>query len=465
MRIPVISGTVMTPQGEFVASYPVNREPFYKQTGISDGYLALPPGIRTVAEPGLGADRGGINWSGVCFRVIGTKLVRVNSTWSIDVLGDVGAGGPCNFDYSFDNLIIRSDTSLFYWNALAGFRRVTDPDLGSVTDVIWADGYTVTTDGKFIIVCDLTDPMSVNPLRYGSSEEHPDPITGLTHIHGEVYALNRYTIEVFQNVGGTGFPFQVVKTAMIPMGCVGPLAKCKYLGSFAFVGGEENGAPGVYIAGAGSAEKLSTQEVDDDLAALSVDDLAKVWLERRTMADDSRLILHLPNRSWGFSSQVSKNSSVKTWCQYVTSTNGIGAYEGRGLVYCYGEWIVGSSTGKIGVLDRGIAEHYGQQVGWHFDTTLLYNDADRGIVNGIELVGTPGRGNADSRIFFSYTKDGEVWSQERATSAGLNGQHRKRPSWRPGIRFETYLGLRFRGVDGSVMSIARLECDIEPLGA
>lgn len=464
MRVPVVSGTTMTEAGAFLTSHPINREPVLKETGISEGYLAMAPGITEVAAPGLGADRGGINWNGTCYRVMGTKLVRVNANWSVDVLGDVGAGGPCSFDYSFDNLIVRSATALFYWNTTAGLRQVTDPDLGPVVDAIFADGYTVTTDGEFIVVTDLTDPMSVNPLRYGSSEEKPDPVTGLVHTHGEVYALNLNSIEVFQNVGGTGFPFQVVKTAMIPMGCVGPMAKCKFLGSFAFVGGGENEAPGVYIAGAGSAEKLSPEEVDSDLAALTEAELAAVWLEKRTMDDDNRLILHLPNVTWSFSSQVSRKSQIKTWCRYVTSTSTTGRYEGRGLVYCYGKWICGSSTGKLGVLDRTTAQHYGADVGWQFDTTLLYNEAARGIINAIELIGTPGRGNADSRVFWSYTKDGEVWSQERATSAGVNGQHRKRPSWRPGIRFETYLGLRFRGVDGSLMSVARLEAQVEGLG-
>ncbi len=463
MRIPVISGTVMTEAGEFLTSYPVNREPFLKDTGLSDGYLAIPAGITLAAATGLGADRGGINWNDTCYRVIGTKLCKVASDWTVTQLGDVGAGGVCALDYSFDNLIINSGTSLYYYNTTAGLRQVTDPDLGVVVDAIWVDGYTMTTDGEFIIVSDLTDPTSINPLKYGSSEESPDAVTGLLHMHGEVYVLNRYTIEIFQDIGGTGFPFQSVKTASIPYGCVGPRAKCKYLGSFAFVGGPENTAPGVYIAGAGEASKISSQEVDKALAALSAAELAAVWLEARVNEDDARLIMHLPDRSWGFSSQVSRKSSVKTWCQYVTGTGGSGRYEGRGLAYCYGKWIVGSSTGQVGYLDKSTALHFGAVVGWQFDTTLLYNESNKAILTGLELIGTPGRGDADSRVFFSYTKDGELWSQERATSAGKLGERRKRPAWRPGIRFETYMGLRFRGADESMMGIARLEADIEPL--
>lgn len=464
MRIPIVSGIRASESGYFLTAYPVNREPVLKDTGISEGFLAMPPGI-TQKATGPGPDRGGINWNGICYRVMGTKLVRVSAGWSVDVLGEVGAGDVCGLDYSFDNLIINSGNRLYYWNQAQGLRQVTDPDLGAVVDAIYVDGYTMTTDGTALVVTELNDPMAVDPLKYGSSEESPDPVTGLVHMHGEVYAFNRYTTQVFQNVGGNGFPFRTVKTASAPFGAVGPRAKCKYLGTAAFVGGPENAAPGVFLLGDGTANRISSEEVEDSLSALTEDELARVWIEARVSKSEQRLIVHLPDRSWSFSSQVSQKSSVKTWCQYVTSREPTGRYEGRGLVYCYGQWIVASSAGQIGVLDNTTAQHYGQDVGWQFSTTMIYNETRGGIINEVYLTGTPGRGNADSRVFFSTTRDGETYSIEKAISSGRLGDRAKRLSWRPGIRFEEYLGMRFRGVDGSLLGVARLDCQIEGLSA
>ena len=463
MRVPVISGVKATESGDFLVSYPINRDPVLKDTGISDGYLAPPLGITEVAS-GLGANRGGITWNGVCYRVMGTSLVSVGTNWAITVLGEVGGSGPVGFDYSFDNLIINSGNRLYYWNSSDGLRQVTDPDLGEVVDAMFVDGYTMTTDGTFLVVTELNDPMAVNPLKYGSAEDDPDPVTGLGRMHGEAYAFNRNTIQVFQNIGGSGFPFQTVRTATVPYGCVGPRAKCQFIGTYAFVGSQRNAGLGVYLLGAGDAAKISSAEVDADLDALTDDEKAELWVEARVQNDEQRLLVHTPYRTWSFASQVSKRSSVKTWCSYVTSTTDTGIYEGRGLAYCYGKWIVGSSAGQIGYLDPTTAQHYGQDIGWQFDTTLFYNEGNRGLLTGIELVGTPGRGAADGRIFFSFTKDGETWSMERVTSSGRLGQRNKRPAWRPGIRFENYMGLRFRGVDGSLMGIARLECDVEAMG-
>ena len=462
IRVPIVSGVKASETGEFVTTYPVNREHVLRDIGLAEGYLSAPDGI-TLKAMGTGEDRGGINWNDVCYRVMGSYLVRVNADWTVDNLGDVGSGGPVRLDYDFDDLIINSGNRLYYWNPVNGLRQVTDPDLGAVVDAVFTDGYTMTTDGEFLVVNDLTNKFAINPLKYGSAEDSPDPVTGLERLRGEVLAFGRYTTQVYQNIGGAGFPFQTVKTATVPYGCVGARAKAKFAGTVAFVGGQERAAIGVYLLTAGDAVKLSPAELDTDLADLTDDELAAVWIEARVRQDDQRLLVHLPKRTWSFSQQVSSKGQVKAWCTYVTSGTPEGRYEGRGHVFCYGQWIVGSSLGEVGVLDSATAKHYGREVCWQFDTTLFYNDGNKAILTGIELIGTPGRGTSDSRVSFSYTKDGEVWSMERFTTAGRNGQHTRKVAWRPGIRFETYMGLRFRGFDGSLMSVARLECDVEPL--
>jgi hypothetical protein len=112
-------------------------------------------------------------------------------------------------DYSFDRLAIASGGRLYYWNGT--LTQVTDPDLGVVLDVVWVDGYFMTTDGESLVVTELSDPTQVNPLKYGSSEVDPDPVVALLKLRNEVYALNRNTIEVFDNVGGEFFHLHASK--------------------------------------------------------------------------------------------------------------------------------------------------------------------------------------------------------------------------------------------------------------
>ena len=128
MKIAILKGIYASNVADFVQSPPVNREPVIMETGLSSGYLRPAPGIVGMATL-EGPDRGGINWNGTCYRVVGTKLVTVGLGGGTAVLGDVGSGGQCWFDYSFDRLAIGSGGRLYYWNG-ATLSQVTDPDLG-----------------------------------------------------------------------------------------------------------------------------------------------------------------------------------------------------------------------------------------------------------------------------------------------------------------------------------------------
>lgn len=462
VMIPIIRGVYADSVADFIESLPINREPVVLNTGLSEGYLRAAPGIGALGT-GPGADRGGVNWNGTCYRVMGTKLVTVSQAGAVTILGDVGAGGQCSFDYSFDRLAIASGGRLYYWNG--ALTQVTDPDLGAALDVIWIDGYFMTTDGEFLVVTELNDPTAVDPIKYGSSEEDPDPVTGLLKIRGEVYALNRHTIEVFQNIGGNGFPFQRNGGAQIPRGCVGTHAKALFLQTFAFVGSSRNEALGVYLAGGGNTVKISSIQVDKLLNALSPDEQAGIVVEARTDENEQRLLVHLPDKTLVYFSQASQRGEADIWAIYASGVTADEAYRGRNGVQCYGRYIVGDKAGNVGQIDGSVPTQFGDITGWRFDTALLYNENGRGILNSVELTGLPGRGipGSDPRAFLSMTVDGVQWSQERAIATGRPGQRNVHMQWRPKMRFNQWIGMRFRGADGGMEAFARLDAKVEPL--
>ena len=176
MQISILNGIYTDGASDFRTAYPRNLVPVPKQQGISQGYLRPAEGIVQFGV-GPGSDRGGINWNNRCYRVMGTKLCAVESDGTTTILADVGGNDQVVLDYSFDRLAIVSAGRLFYWNGSV-LTEVTDPDLGIVNDLVWVDGYFVTTDGTSLVVTELNDPTAVNPLKYGSSESNPDPILG-----------------------------------------------------------------------------------------------------------------------------------------------------------------------------------------------------------------------------------------------------------------------------------------------
>ena len=463
MQIPVLNGTYTDGSADFRTSYPVNLVPVPKEQGISNGYLRPADGI---IEDGVGpgTDRGGINWNGACYRVMGTKLVRVSTSGAISVLGDVGGVGLVSFDYSFDRLAIASGGGLYYWNG--SLTKVTDVDLGGVLDVLWVDGYFMTTDGEFLVVTELNNPLEINPLKYGSSEVDPDPIKGIIKIQGEVYAMNRHTIEVFDNAGGENFPFQRIDGAMIQKGIIGTHCATILNGALAFMGSGRNEAPAVYIGGGGTAQKISTREVDQVLLQYTEDQLSKAMLETRVDKGHQHLLVHLPDRTMVFDVAATSSMEVPVWFTLTSSTDGFSVYRAQNLVWCYDKWLCGDpKSSKIGHLTDTVSSHYGDVVRWEFGTTILYNEGRGAIVHQLELVCLTGRVvlGSDPRISSSYSVDGETWSQDKFIRAGQIGDRAKRMVWLQQGVMRNWRIQRFMGTSDAHISVARLEAQVEPL--
>jgi hypothetical protein len=466
-QIPILAGVYTDQAGDIRTAYPVNLVPTPNGSGISDAYLRPADGI-VGNGTGPGNDRGGINWQGVCYRVMGSKLVTVGATGTVTVLGDVGNDGrQVTLDYSFDLLGIASAGALWFWNpATSTLARNTDPDLGTVVDMCWVDGYWMTTDGEFLVVTELNDPFSVNPLKYGSSEADPDPVVALVKLRNEVYAINRNTIEVFDNVGNAGFPFQRIDGAQVQKGGIGTFAACMFTEQIAFLGGARNEAPGVHLGANATATKISTQEIDELLATYTEGQLALVKLEARNDRSHQHLYVHLPDRTIVFDAAASQQLEQYIWFTLTTSTVDFAQYRARNFVWCYNRWLVGDpSSSAVGYLSDAVSSHWGQVVRWEFGTIIVYNESKGAIFNSMELVALTGRMalGAVPNISTSYSLDGMAWSQDRTISAGTIGNRAKRLLWTRQGFMRSWRVQRFRGTSDAQLSFVRLEAQLEPL--
>jgi hypothetical protein len=468
MQIPILSGIYTDNGPDLRTAYPVNLLPVPMNSGISSGYLR--PGDGIVANGvGPGTDRGGVNWNGICYRVMGTKLVTVSSTGVVTVLGDVG--GPVDtlvtFDYSFDLLAIASGTRLYYWDPVAlTLTQNTDPDLGIVLDVVWVDGYFMTTDGEFLVVTELSNPLQVNPLKYGSSEVDPDPVVALLKLRNEVYALNRNTIEVFDNVGSEFFPFQRIDGAQIQKGVVGTFACCVYMEQVAFLGSGRNESPGIYMGANATANKISTQEIDDILLNYTEAQLATVKLEARNDKSHQHLYVHFPDQTLVFDGAATQALQQPVWFVLTSTVVGFSQYRARNLVWAYDKWLVGDpQSSNVGYLVDTIGTHWGQKVRWEFGTQIVYNEGNGALFHELELVSLTGRValGVNPQISTSYSLDGLSWSQDRFVNVGTIGTTKKRIVWFQQGNMRNWRIQRFRGDSDSHMSFARLEAQIEAL--
>lgn len=465
MQIGVMNGIYTNVNADFRTSYPRNLIPVPKDQGISKGYLRPADGVVEFGS-GPGIDRGGINWNDACYRVMGSKLCRVETSGAVTVLADVGGGsGQVTFDYSFDRLAIASGGKLFYWNGSA-LTQVTDADLGAVLDVLWVDGYFMTTDGTFLVVTELNNPLEVNPLKYGSSEIDPDPVKSLIKLRNEVYACNRYTIEVFQNVGGDLFPFQRIEGAYMMRGVLGTHCVAMFMEQLAFLGSGRNEAPAVWMGSNGSTQKISTREIDQVLLEYTEAELSKVVMEVRITDGHQFLYMHLPDQTFVFDGAATMAAEQPVWFHLTSSIQGKSTYRARNFVWCYNRWLCADPTSvKHGYLTDTISTHYGDTVGWEFGTMIVYNGSRGAIFHELELVALTGRVafGDNPTVWTSYSLDGLTWSQEKPRTAGKFGETLKRLTWMQQGFMRNWRIQKFRGTSETFISIARLEARVEPL--
>jgi hypothetical protein len=460
MNIPLLSGIVGDETAEFRKNYPLNLEPVAMTNYIANSQLRATAGaVGFVTGPGI--DRGGAYFNDMLYRVMGTRLVRLRRSNVIDDLGDVGSGGPVTFAIGPDRLAIRSADRLYYWDDTA-LTQVTDVDLIACHDVIWIDGYFMSTDGAYVVVTELNDPFEIKPLKYGAAEEDPDPITGLIKFRNEAYVLGRHTIQVFRNAGTQGFPFITTRGATIPHGCVGAMAKCLFADSFAFIGGARGEAIGVFVAGAGTATRISTRAIDDELA--KVEDPSSIILENRAHRNERRLFVHLPTKTLVFCGNASTVLEEAIW--YVAQSGVNKPYRLRYAVDAYGRIIVADTeTALLGDLTYNVCTHFGESAQWAFDAGIVYNESKGGIVHSLELVGLHGRAptGVNGTAWLSMTRDGENYTTERALPMGSGGAHGYRLQWRPRTSFRNYIGFHFRGLSPAMPGFAALQADVRPL--
>lgn len=466
MQIPIIVGIYCDTDPALRSSMPVNAVPVPKDSGVSQGFLRPSAGITEWASLS-GICRGTIVWNGVLYAVNGSNLCSISSAGVETIIGSVGTDGfPVSLDYGFDDLAIASAGDLFVYNPSAGLRQNVDPDLGTVLDVIWVDGYFMTTDGESLVVTELGDPLAVNPLKYGSSEADPDPIVALFKMRNEAVALNRHTIEFFDNIGGDLFPFQRIEGAQIEKGCIGKDACCLFVDAVAFLGGGFNEQPSVYVGSNGNTVKISTHEVDTLLEAYTETELAQCILEARNEGSHQFLYLRLPDRTLVYDAGASETLKLPVWFTLTTALEEFAAYRAQFFVYAYNQWLCADPlAARLGTLRRDISTHYGAKVRWEFGTLIVYNEGAGALFNRLELFALTGAValGIDPVISTSYSIDGLSWSIPRTVSAGTQGQTSKRIVWLRQGRMQDRRIQRFQGTSDAHMAFARLEAGLEPL--
>lgn len=464
MQISIVSGIYSNAAADYRQSYPVNYYPVVAQTGVSNSYLRQTPGIQQFLFA-VGADRGSIEFDGLLYKVSGTTLIRIYSNGVYDEIGVIPGSGRVSMAASTDRICIVADGRGFYWTASDGLVEITDPDFARAIDVIFIDSYFLFVDESFIFNSDISDPTIINPISFGSAEIEGDPNVAIIKVRNEPFVCGSETIEVFQNVGGAGFPFARVNGAMITKGIVGTYAACEVEDALFFVGNGRGEAPSVYIATGGQAQKVASDEIEKIIQAVSVSDLSSIYCETYTANGQYFVLVHLPDQTLVYDLYGSKAAGELLWHIRKSDSS---RYRARGFMRIFGKWLVGDAVdGRIGELRDDLPTEYGEAVFREFSTPIGFAEGAEFVVHSAALFGLPGRTELQTnpQVSMSISRNGITWSQERWVKSGQRGQYGFRPEWRQLGRASSQMSLRFRVANESFFTPARLEIKVEAMNA
>jgi hypothetical protein len=184
------------------------------------------PGIRPYLPCGNGPGRGMHVLAGVLYAVSGAQLYRVKTQTA---MGTVFGSNLTTSINSATQLAISSGGRLYGFDGVT-VTQANDPDLAfPLGPIDFIDNYLVAVHagtGQFIASA-LADFTQFDGLDFATAEGAPDNLITLIVDHRAILLGGEETGELWENIAGTGFPFQRIANGFFELGFAAANGVCK----------------------------------------------------------------------------------------------------------------------------------------------------------------------------------------------------------------------------------------------
>ena len=420
--IPFIKGDKVDNNVDYRDALPVNYYAVVRNINGEDGYMLNYYGLSIFAL-GQGKSRGGIwvartGFSGQ-YRVSGQSLVKIEDDNSVTVLGAISGTEQVSLTYSLNNLAIVADNKLYYYNPTDGFRQITDPNIGNIIDIVWADFRFVATGGEYLFQSKDLNEEEYEPADFIGSDFQPDSIIGVAlDEDNELISFNALTTEYFVNAGSDNFSYRRIEQKAVKTGLVGTHAKAEYKDKWFCLARMVNTQPHFAIIQSGSSESITTREIEKVLSSYTNDQLSNTVVEVFSKDATIFMVAHLPDLTLSFNYTIAMTQGLDmAWGILKTDVLGDATYRGKDLVFDprFSKWTIGDKLNEnIGFLDDSVCTHYSDIVEGLLYTpsmrleTLSIDEISLDTISGVAP-------NSDATVFISRSDDlrvdGSEWIQ------------------------------------------------------
>lgn len=443
-----------------------------EEGSLSENAFLTPPSLVELGTTGAEANRGALVMDGRPFFVNGTSLFEVTAEGATTNHGTVVGTGRVSMATNGTKLVVVVPNSKAYiWDDIS-LVEITDTDYRLSDTVVFKDGFFVFTasDGTVFFNSELNDPANIDPLDFGTAEINPDKIVAAHVNHNELFILGEDTIEIFQSVGGSGFPFQRIPGANIQKGLHAKFTPVEFDNTFLFMGGGLNEGSAIWrVVSSQTAVKISTDAIDKAIQKFTREEISKAF--SFTFTINGQFVVGFTLESTVIDSiTFCYNAVSQKWFQMQTGVPAPGStnrWRVNSIVKAFGKFLCGDSlSGKIGDLGEVFTEYgatiYRERTSKPFileGKSLYWPEIELTMESGSGLA--TGQGS-DPKIRMSFSDDGgRTFSPEQSRSFGKSGEYKKRAIWRRNGRVPSHRILRFTLTDPVRSNLLKLDGIVE----
>jgi len=447
MQLDIATGFYQSVSEPLAAQRCINWEPIVPQDGaLSNRSLRDVYGIDTRSLTGdsiSGINRGAKVVNGVPYFINETALYSFDSSNVVTNHGTIDGSGRVSLANNSRYLVIvvPGVKGYVFDNTDSSLTEITDIDFQVSDTVSFKDGYFNfnNSTGTQFFISNLNQPLVYDALDFGSADVRPDKIVATHVTDNELLVFGEYTTELFQNIGGSGFPYQRVRGGDIQKGLHAKFGVVNFDNSFVFLGGAEDELTAVWRVLGGAITKISTSAIDNAIQEYTKDEIADAFAFTYAYGGNYFVAFtfestNIPSRTFVYDAAVSGLTGVSTWHE---RQSGITDDKWRvtALVSAYGDIIAADSEdGRIGTLNKDTHTEYGDPIFRQKTSMPFQQDQLRMFISEIKATMESGVGTIDGldpQLGLEYSDDGaRTWTNKRPRSYGKIGKYNKIPSWR-----------------------------------
>lgn len=384
-------------------------------------------GIRSFATIATSPQRAAIKFGGSLYSVAGNTFYSVDSGGTATSIGTVSASGTVDIAKNSTQIAILVEPDLWVYES-GTLTQVTDTDFTSrgakkMAVVNNFGGFIEPDSGRFFI-CDLEDFTVYDALDFATAEALPDNLVSIESNQVQFVLFGEESGEIWELVGGSGFPFLRVVNGFFESGCIGKDATCTADNTVWWLDQDR-----IFRRLSG----ITPQRV-------STDGTEQQWQDYATV-DDCRVFSYVydghtfvvatfptAGATWVF--------DINTGEWHERASYGYDYWRAAWVVECYGRRLVGDTeTGNIGEIHGTTYSEWGDILSREATSGVTQGGGDWLFFDRLELDMDVGNGletgqGSNPVVMLDVSDDGGINFRALPNkSIGTTGQTKKRVHW------------------------------------